>query len=210
MSRDDWYQNRTWSPETRAAFLVRARRSREHRFHYFVRQATVLREEGFHAEALALLDEIRSYEPKHHAQMRTELGRAQCLAKLGDHAAALEAFRTSFAIMRIFPHNRAGTEVAFAQYVVTHDRSDLFQELEETLREFSPMIITPTDAFYFNAACAFIFSAKGETRLAAEHAEKALTAERATTSGWHRHPSLGLVTNAPGGVIERLVTISAA
>ena len=208
MGQDDWYQARRWTPDNKEAFLRRARRSREHRFHYFLRQAAVLREEGLNREALELLDELRAYQPKHHWHMRTELARATLLDALGDQDGALEAFRASFelmkAAMRAGSTHRTDAALEFAAFVVRHDAAALLPEVEDRLREFTPVVTTPLDAFNFSAACAYIFAAKNEHQAAAEYARRALAATERTNSGWPRHPGLGLVVSPDPATLSRL------
>jgi tetratricopeptide (TPR) repeat protein len=212
MGRHDWYRNETWTPEVRAAFRQRFRRSREPllKAQYLRIQAVYLARAGMYLPAIELLDELLAEYPVESQLASARSQRAQCLLALGRVAEVVDEYRMSLQAERDSPTFKTGAWLNFACLVAFHTMADLYDEASAVLDEFasSHSLIFPAQRFQYAAARAFLADAKSDREAAREFARSALESAAAEHSGFRHHPRFGLVGDLDNRLEHRLAALA--
>jgi len=203
---DSWFRRKTWTQEDEAAFFSRLRRSRTafHKAQYCRIQACELQMVGEYRAALGLLELVMREWPEAAQRAAVYHQKAECLEKLGQEAAAIEAYRAAFDAQRKQPTYKTAAHLDFGWLVATRPYPALYDEALRILEEFETPSPFPVEEFRSAAIQAFIWNGKGDRERSRRHAEAALAAMRRTHSGFARHPDLGLVEGVDLNTCEQL------
>jgi tetratricopeptide (TPR) repeat protein len=212
MSDECWHRRRTWTPDDEAAFFARLRRSRGafHKAQYCRIQAYELQVAGNYSAALALLELLMREWSEEALKAAVYHQKANCLERLGQQAAAIDAYRAAFDAQRKEPGMMTSAHLDFGWLVVTAPCLELYEEALDVLEEFVRQSSFPIDEFREAAIRAFIWSAKGDRERSRRNAQAALDAMARRHSGFARHPDLGLVQDVEPIVAQRLQRLAAA
>ena len=210
MADEMWYRRRTWTDEDQSEFFSRLRRSRTgfHKAQYCRIQAYELQQAGNYRAALQLLDLLFTEWPNDAQQAAAFHQKAECLAKLGDKTACIGAYRQVFDIQRRKPTELTNAHLDFGLFIALSANSDLYDEALSVLDEFGSSPTFPIEEFETAAIRALIADATGRRETASRQAQLALLAAGQKHSGFTRHATLGLVTQAQSNLMERLKKIA--
>ena len=105
----EWYERSTWTPEDKADFQARLKRSRGsfNKAKYLRLQALALQDAGTEAllqAAVELLDQLLRDCPDSSLLTSTYQQRAECLADLGRYDEALANYQAAFEAQRQAPN----------------------------------------------------------------------------------------------------------
>lgn len=210
MGTADWYRRSTWSEADQADFRKRLNRARpSSRVQYLRIQAHHLAESGLANAAPARLCEGLSRHADDRLQKAPALLQlAECLAATGRWSEAAHAFRAATQQEADFPGVRVGARVAYAWHVVVCERTDLYDDMLRMLsigtEDGSSASLFPISRDTLNACRAILTAAAGDPVAAKACAREALAAAAATRTELRYHRQLGLVTNPPSSIQERL------
>jgi len=215
-AQKDWFRRKTWTDSDRQEFeatLGRARRPG---------RAQYLRIQAFHlAEkddptllrpALELLDRALCDYPDDVVERAPALHqKADCLWRLGDTRAAIEAYRDTFRAEETTRRVGTGAWLEFSMRVVREGMADLYREVEALLerRAQDPSSLTfPVQKYQFHLVLAVIAHEAGHRDGAVDHARRALDAAGLRHSGFRYHAGLGLVDNLEPKLLETLLRLA--
>jgi tetratricopeptide (TPR) repeat protein len=198
MARDDWYRRTSWTDEDQVAFHQRLKRSRGNgsKAQYARIQANHLFATGIAeliVEADKLLDLVLEKFPERSELAQAYLQKAECALALIGTEQAFWWFRKALQAEREYPNVRTNAYSRFAELVASEGRADLYDEALAVLHENRNLRLFPVDRYIFHGVHAVILSDRGKRDDARKHAELALAAASATTSGITRHANVGLV-----------------
>lgn len=135
---------------------------------------------------------------------------AYCYAALGDHDKAIEFYRKTLEREEEFPNVVTSTFVDYPVFVISHERFDLFPEIEDILTKNKSPLDFPIRLYKYNMCLAIIADFKGENKMAAMYARNALSAAKQEHSGFRYHPKLGLVKELDKKIKKKLIRLVAA
>lgn len=214
MSNDDWFRRKTWTPNDRAEFSARLKRSRGafHKAQYARIQAYELQTVGtletLHA-AVDLLDTILA-EWRSDAQLAAVHHQyAQCLLRLGQQERAIESFREVFRAQRQRPGHITAAHLDFGWLCISVPLPKFYSEVLGALDEFQYAPVFPVQVYRDAAIRAIIHHSRSEHQIARECAQRALSSAALTRSLLPRHPTLGVVTAPDLGFHAQLQSIVA-
>jgi len=209
---ETWYRRRTWTDEDQSAFFAKLRRSRSgfHKAQYCRIQAYELQQAGNYGAALQLLNFLITGWPNDAQEAAVFQQQAECLEKLGDKTAALDAYRRVFDTQRRKRNSQTTAHLGFGLLIALSPDPELYDEALSVLDEFgsSRSLTFPIEEFKAAAIRALIADAKGSRDEASRQAELALTAAGKTHSGLPRHAKLGLVTTIQSNLEDRIKGIA--
>lgn len=201
-AQKDWFRRRTWTESDRQDFEATLSRARSPgRAQYLRIQAWHLAESDAPAllrAALELLGRVLRDHPDDVVQRAPALQqKADCLWRLGDISAAIEAYRETFRAEETKPTILTGAWLEFCMRVVREGKADLYGEVEELLerrRAQAPSSLAfPVQKYQFHLVRAIIAQESGHRDTAVEHARLALDAAGQRHSNFRYHRDLGLV-----------------
>jgi tetratricopeptide (TPR) repeat protein len=216
MGREDWYRHTTWTAADQDAFRSRLRRCRSQSSQYVRIQAHYLEQAGLVASAMQLLGEYleRFHDDYQLSMVYTQL--ATCHERLGEFEEAVSCLRHALAAERARPNVKTNAWLEFGRIAVEHELTDLYGDFLGLVEERSGLpgglaseAVFPAQRYLLNACLAAIYTHKGETSRGREHAKAALVAAAATTSGFSRHPELGLVRDTTTDLFRRVAAMGA-
>ncbi len=204
--RNDWFRNTSWSPEIAQAFDAKLHRAREKR-QYLRIQATILART--HPEvALELLDRYFVL-PINSDRSQALVVRATALLALGRVDESLDALSAALAREIEFPTALTQAYLEFPSLIATRALRPRYPEALQVLEAHAARPLFPLEHFRWHAARALIAADTHDPATARTHAVKALEAATRPTSGFSRHPDLGLVTPDYDTLIRRLKKLGA-
>jgi len=216
MGRLDRYRHTTWTAADQDAFRSRLQRCRSQSSQYVRIQAHYLEQAGLVAPAMQLL---REYLEKFHddyqlSMVYTQL--ATCHERLGEFAEAVRCLQHALAAERARPKVKTNAWLEFGRIAVEHELTNLYGDFLGLFEERSGLpgglaseAVFLAQRYLFNACLAVIYTTKGEPSRGREHAMAALVAAAATTSGFSRHPELGLVGDTSTDLFRRVAAMGA-
>ena len=211
MAKVEWFRRSSWSPKDQAEFQTRLRRSRSayHKAQYLRIQAVHLAKVGTEAlvqAALGLLDQMIGEFPDDSQLALAHQQRASCLADLGRHAEAFEAYEAALAAERAYPNLRTGAVVDYGELAVALHRTDLYPHIEACLDEMTedsgPDF--PVGDYRHAVVRAFFAAERKDWPSVRKHAARALEAASKKESPFRHHRKLGLVSFVDPEVMEQL------
>lgn len=211
---DDWFRRKTWTPEDRADFSTRLRRSRGafYKAQYARIQAYELQTAGTPETlcgAVGLLDTILA-EWRSEAQLAAVHHQyAQCVLLLGQLERAIESFREVFKIQREQRSHITDAHLNFGWLAISVPLPQLYSEVLDVMDEFQCAPVFPVQIYRDAAIRAAIHLSRGDVRIAREHAQRALASAALTRSPLPRHPTLGIVTTTDSDIYAQLQSIVA-
>lgn len=197
MSNEDWYRRETWTAEDEAQFEKKLSRSRGQRSEYLRIQAWTLAgtcEPAVACTAIRLATRYLDENPDGILRAGVLLTIATASATLGDHDAALRAYREAVDAQRRRPNVRAMAHLHLAWFVATNNLDAVFDEtltLLEAMLEDGDLVFPFWQYRYF-AAVAVMWSALGNAAGAADMARRAIEAAEVERGPFWRDPSLGV------------------
>ena len=201
MSRGDWFRNERWDSTIESLFFDKLRRARR-KAQYLRIQANCLTE-TYPQVALSLLDKYFA-EGDHFDDAQAYRQRAHVFLVLGEKDRAIAAYQTALKHEEEFPRLKTGAWLEYALLVALQEDSTLYDSVLLLLKERRSDALFALDAFLWHAARALILSAKGDTVLARDHAEKALSCSEKQQSVFRYHPRVGLVEGKYQAVTQKL------
>lgn len=202
----EWFRNATWDESIERTFNEKLRRARRKEQYLRIQASTLARR---HPEvALALLDRYFVLpDDFDHAQAYVD--RASALLALGRTADAISAYEAALAREAAFPKLLTQACLHLPYLIATLSLRERYPRALEALAlcEGRGMMFA-VDRFLWHATHAIIAADSGDAEIGTGHAEKALAAASAESSGFRHHPSVGLVTSAYDSVIARMKSLS--
>ena len=192
MARGDWFRNKIWSPEIKAAFFQRLRRARD-KSQYLRIQASCLSEKHPHA-ALQLLEEYFSLG-EHFDRAQAHVDRARAYIALEDVESAIASYEDALERERFFPRLRTQAYLDLVFLVAMSRKFPLYPRVLEVLDSHRDYLLFPADRYRAHGARALILQELGQTAEARSSAELALAAAAETRSGFRYHQGVGVVGN---------------
>jgi tetratricopeptide (TPR) repeat protein len=189
MSRTSWFQNMDWSESVEKDFREKLRRTRD--------QSQPLRIQAFCLRrakpliSLKLLDEYFSL-PNRKQDSAAYQHRAEALLTLGRIAEAVDAYLDAMERERDLGAIQTEARRDFAFLVATRKLQQHYQRALSALGNGSDLLF-PIQRFTHHGSIALISAELGDQLSARTHAELAIKAAAATTSGLRYHSGLGLV-----------------
>ncbi len=184
-------------------------RSTYHKAQYLRIQAVHLAEVGtgpFLEGALSLLNQLIVQFPDASQLASAHLQRGDCLADLGRHTEAFDAYEAAFVAQRAYPNLHTGAALAYGELAVALRRADLYQRVEQLLREFDmtsgPQF--PVTEYQYAVIRAFVAAERKDWATVRDQAAKALAAAAKTESPFRYHRTLGLVSSVDPAVVAQL------
>ncbi len=191
MSATDWFRNETWNDATEARFFDKLRRVKDKQQPLRI-QASYL-SKRHPKTALDLLERYFAFG-NHFDLAQAFVDQAEAYLTLGDLDNAVASLKKALQREREFPNvlTQAWSRYALlvAEKRLAHHYDDALNVLRERPLSSSSF---PVDGFRWNAACALIADAQRLRKNAVEFAARALRFAEMTTSGFPRHPNVGLV-----------------
>lgn len=210
MKTNDWYRRKTWTQDDQTEFFSRFRRARSHnKAQYLLIQASCLMDTGIKTNLQAALELLNLLikEYPHPVQLENAYcQKALCLESLNLMDDAVNFYRLAFRSRRATPNVHTYAPLYFGMFVVRHNRTDLYGEVQERFNEFinNNEIIFPDAKYMYFATSAIIADSYGQLEIAQKCAERALLVASMNYSGFVRHPNVGLVKNRDKTIEKRL------
>jgi hypothetical protein len=213
MGKQDWYRNLTWTPEIRAQFFARLKRSRNvfHKAQYIRIQAYTLQHDAsppLYETALELLDYLFKEYPDPSQLALAYLQKAQCLEAIGCIADSTQAYLSSLLAEETYPGAKPIAPIDFAMFVLRHKLRQYYAIALSNLECINLHTLFPIQEYEANAAHALILVENGKGNEARQYAIKALGAAKKTNSGFYNHPALGLVKQVDSQLHSQLEKIA--
>jgi tetratricopeptide (TPR) repeat protein len=207
--RSDWFRRSSWSPEDRADFESRLRRSRTafHKSQYLRIQAFHLVNDAkppLHEAALELLDRLLKEFPDKSQLGEAHRQRAACFLAMRRPDDALGAYRDALAAERTHPGIEGHAYLELAELVLSLQRVDLYGEMLELVTRRGRPEIFPVARYRAFGVAAFLAERLGRIADAQSFAEQALSAAAQTKSPFRFHPTLALVDETDESVQRHL------
>lgn len=207
MSRDDWYRNKKWSADIEAAFTAKLKRARD-KSQYLRIQASILADTRPEI-ALRLLEQYFALgENFDYAQAWVDKARAHI--SLGQVARAIQAYQAALAREAAYPNLKTQAYLELPYVVAIHGLKEHSQECIALLETSASRLLFPVDRFVWAASYAILSLDKGKIAEAREYAKAALEAAAQEKSGFHYHPTVGLVGDKYEQTKKRLVGLTNA
>lgn len=202
---ETWYRRSTWSDEDQAAFFAKLQRSRSgfHKAQYCRIQAYELQRARNYKASLQLLELLLAEWPNDAQKAAAFHQKAECLEKLGDKTAALNAYRLAFDAQREKPSEITTAHLDFGFLVALSPYPDFYDEALSVLEEFGSSSF-PIEEFKTATIRALIADTTGHREEASRQSQLAFAAAAKKHSGFVRHAQLGLVTEIPLHLEDRL------
>jgi tetratricopeptide (TPR) repeat protein len=215
LGKVEWYRRSTWTPDDQAAFYARLKKSRSfyNKSQYLRLQAAALQQVGTEPlllAALTLLDQLAREYPDPSQLACAHHQRAECLADLGRHTEALDAYEASFQAQRQAPNWKTTAYLDFGELVLGLSRKDLYPQAVALLDEFGGDEVFPVSQYRYATIRALTSEAAGNYADAQEYARRALAAAAKQETPFPRHRKLGLVQFVDPEVMARLRALCAA
>lgn len=191
MSTGDWFRNVSWSEELATQFETKLRRAKR-KEQYLRIQASSLAN-TYPKVAHALLDRYFALpDDFDHAQAYVD--RATAYLAEGHLREAITAYEAALAREAKFRKLLTQAYVELPYLVAIRNVEAEYARAIEILVSHKSRLMFPIDHFKWNTAYALILNALGKSHEARVFAEAALAAAATKSSGFHHHPSVGLVT----------------
>jgi len=206
MGRDDWYRRSSWTEADRLEFYQRLKRSRGsyHKAQYARIQASYLAGAGHIEPAIDLLNRLFVEFPHESQLAQAHLQKAQCFITEGRIDDAIQEFRATLEAEKRYPKSRTQVWLDFPWFVVTRAMSDLYGEALEFLESGDRWTMFPVDEYRLAAIRAFMADENGQSELARDFANTALSAATKEYSGFRFHPKVGIVSRQDAEIKRRL------
>ena len=190
MASDDWYRNRTWTPEVEAAFRLKLGRARQ-KAQYLKIQASYLAEVTPEA-ALTLLAEYFVLGPDLDwaSAYRTQARALMALHRLDE---AFDAYEAALQREAAFPGLKTDAYLDYPTAIWSSGATTLSARALEVLDAHSERPMFPIDHYRWHGLRALFLAAAGQDEAARADAVLALEASRIDASGLAHHPDIGLV-----------------
>jgi len=164
---------------------------------------------GLEDAAIALLDLLLSEYPESGEVAAAASFKGECLERQGRYQEALSSYRTAVQRMRAMPLRGTWAWLYFAWLAARESLAEHFDEALRLIEEFDRgENFFPVVAFKVQASLAFILARRGEPARAVEAAELALSEAARQTSGFSRHPTVGLITELSPVIHSRLEALA--
>lgn len=206
MARDDWFRNTSWDADIEAAFHERLRRARD-KPQYLRLQAWHLRESHPRA-ALALLDQYFALGDDHFDAAQAHVDRGCALRALGDTQGALSSYEAALAREALSPGTRTQAYLDLPCLVAEARVTHLYLRALEVLDAHRGQAIFPVEHYRVNGARALLLRELGRIEEARAAARLAMAAAGEGKSGFHHHPTLGLVERTDDDFGRRVAALA--
>ncbi|MBI5361574.1 MAG: hypothetical protein HZA53_00245 [Planctomycetes bacterium] len=202
----DWFRNSTWNEDIARDFEERLRRARR-KDQYLRIQAFTLAE-TYPEVALRLLDRFFAlHDPFDLAS--AHVARATAYLALGRTEEAVEAYEAALECERLMPSIITEARTALPFLIATRQLRSHYDRAVQILARQDPHDLEfPVTHFQRHAALALICSDLPDREHARTHARLALEWAEQDHSGFHKHPSLGLVGKEHARLRRRLREIA--
>jgi tetratricopeptide (TPR) repeat protein len=213
MEKQDWYRTPTWTPEIQAKFFYHLNRLRNdfNKSQCIRIQAYTLQHESsppLYQDAIELLDYLIKLYP-HPSQLSSAyLQKAQCFEALGLTDAAIQAYISSFSAEKDYPQVKTNASFDFAMFVLKNQLERYYDIVLSNFEHIEELSLFPISQYQAYMAIAIILADKGKKKEARLYAQKALDATKKSSSGFHYHPTLGLVEQIDKQLYSRLQAIA--
>lgn len=203
----EWFRNSTWNEAIERAFDEKLRRARGKEQYLRIQACTLARS---HPEvALKLLD--RYFElPNDFDHAEAHVDRATALLALGRVNDAIPSYEAALAREAVFPSVQTQARLDLPYLIATHGIRMQYDRALQLLQIHETPLMFPVDRFRWHAARALIAGDSQSPSVARLHAGRALEAVACEHSGFHYHPSIGLVSEQYDSVIRKLEAYRAA
>src|SRR5262249_53050708 len=129
---------------------------------------------------------------------------------LGNVDAAIAAYESSLARQVEFPGLRTQSYLWLPLLIAARSLEARYPQALSVLEANKSQVMFPVDRFYWNGVRAIIFDQSGESSEARDAAQAALDAAAEAHSGFHKHPSIGLVGAREETLLARVSAIAGA
>ena len=201
MSDGHWFRNTTWTRATSTLFESNLRRARD-KSQYLRIQASTLAP-LVPDVALDLLDRYFSVGDR-FADAFAFCDRATALITLGRFDDAVDAYESALARESEFPNAMSDAFVELPYLVATRGLSTRYSRALDVLAAFEARCVFPIQRFKHRSAAALISAGEGNLAAARRYASAALEASAASSSGFAKHQTLGLVTSSYEPLIAKM------
>ncbi|MBY0423476.1 MAG: hypothetical protein K2Q06_14310 [Parvularculaceae bacterium] len=205
MSREDWFRNISWDADIEAAFYKKLSRARD-KSQYLRIQAHMIADK-YPAAALQLLQQYFLLGNKFD-NARAYDDQATAYLALGNIEAAITAYEASLARQAEFPQLRTQSYLWLPLLIVTRSLKARFDQAMSILEANRDQAMFPVDRFHWNALRAIILTESGDALRALDAANAALSAAAEVHSGFHKHPTIGLVGERQETLFARVSAIA--
>ncbi len=208
MSVDEWFRNKSWSPEIEGVFFEKLRRARAQRDQYLVIQALTLAPHEPKV-SLRLVEHYFQTKTTDFDVVRALLSRAESHVALGDMPKAVESYKAVLDRETERPGNRTNTYVDLPYLIAKRHLRDEYDFALKLLVERSKDLIFPIHHFKWEASWALILADQGLENDARRHARSAIKIGNIRKSGFRYHQDLGLVGKDEHEIIKTLFRLGA-
>lgn len=197
----DWFRNTTWNDVVEQYFNEKLKRARG-KAQYLRIQACVLARS--HPEvALNLLSRYFALG-NDFAQAQAHVDRATALLTLGRLEEAIGAYKAALACEAEFTNMKTQAYVDLPYLIAIYSITKEYPYALQLLQENRQQLTFPVEYFLWHAAYALIAADRLDSEKVREQAQYALKAAACDHSGFRSHPTLGLVAQQYGSLIEKL------
>jgi len=201
MANQDWFRNTAWNDQIEGAFFAKLKRSRQ-KAQYLKLQAQTIA--GSHPCVALRLLECYFATKDEFFLAQAFVTAAEANIVLGNFQAAALAFRQALHQETVFPAVKTNAYVDYPFFVAMKQIQSEYDGALAVLAERELDLAFPLNHFKFHAARALIYAARGMATEASVSSQLALKAAGAIHSGFHNHPSLGVVDKQLSPVLQRL------
>jgi tetratricopeptide (TPR) repeat protein len=206
MARDSWYRNTDWNGDIEAAFFAKLARARDKAQHLRIQAGTLAKT---HPEtALRLLERYFALGD-HFDHAQAHVDRAMAFVALGDTEHAIESYEAALAVEERRPSLLTQAYLELPILIAVRQDKARYERALAVLERGRSRLRFPADRFCWHAAKALIEATRGRSAEAREHARLALEAAAAEHSGFHHHPTVGLVGDRYTDVRRELARVAA-
>jgi len=200
MAKEDWYRNKKWNDQIKKQFFEKLSRARSQRDQYLTTQAGVLCNNGYHKEALELIDLYFETRKDDFHDISALIIKADTLFKLKRVKEAVCAYHELLKLDEEHPGIDSGYRIKYPYIAATHQIQEEYDFALKTLDGYKEQDRFPLQSF-------MRYAVKGLINENPEAAKTALEIAKVKKSGMKYHQELGLVGKEHNETIRRLIKI---
>jgi tetratricopeptide (TPR) repeat protein len=202
MSDDNWFRNEHWDEAVAALFDAKLKRARRKGQYLRIQASTLARSDP--NAALALLERYFSQTDERFDDAQAYVDRATALLALGRLLEALDSYEEALKFEAKVTNFLTQAYIDLPYTVSVRGVRERYDRALEILRAHEKRLTFPVDYFKWNAAQAIIAGDNGMRDEAASFAVAALEFASKDQSGFHYHPTVGLVSEKHADALRRL------